>query len=196
MLGCNYLPHGYLYYVTGQIPEPKDPRAFDEKILARYGIDRSRAGRTRRKAAGYANLHYLRLGRFFVLLATRGRHWFFDAERKNLQRFDETPLRVGGYSISVRQGHAHVRMSLDRYREMKSYFVELAKHRRLEFIKRELAEIPFEPYAPLRRQLLNILRAMNRVRKEAGFERIPYTALRLRRRIVRPFEGEREREAA
>lgn len=57
-----------------------------------------------------------------------------------------------------------------------------------------IARIPFEPYAPVRRQLLNILRAVNRVRQAAGFESVPVSALRLRRRVVRPF-GEKDLQA-
>jgi hypothetical protein len=39
----------------------------------------------------------------------------------------------------------------------------------------------------VRRQFLNMLRAVNRARKQAGFELVPIAALRLRRRVVRPF---------
>jgi len=53
----------------------------------------------------------------------------------------------------------------------------------------ELSVVPFEPYAPVRRQLLNLLRGINRVRQQAGFEALPPTCLRLRRRVVRPFDG-------
>ena len=48
-------------------------------------------------------------------------------------------------------------------------------------------EFPFEPYAPVRRQLLNIFRAVNGKRKEAGFSRLAVEVLPLRRRIVKPF---------
>ena len=64
-LACNYLPHGYWFYVTGHMPEKKDPRAVDEKLLGKYDIALSRQSRARRKLAGYANLHYLRHGRAF-----------------------------------------------------------------------------------------------------------------------------------
>jgi hypothetical protein len=48
--------------------------------------------------------------------------------------------------------------------------------------------LPYEPYAPVRQQLLNILRLVNRVRHFVGREPISPKVLRLRRRIVRPFE--------
>jgi hypothetical protein len=44
------------------------------------------------------------------------------------------------------------------------------------------------PYAPIRRQFLNLLRAVNRARKAAGFELLPKEVLPLRRRVVRPFD--------
>lgn len=54
----------------------------------------------------------------------------------------------------------------------------------------------FEPYAPVRRQLLNLLRTVNRTRKRAGFEPLPVECLRLKRRIYRPFEDRYTGEAA
>jgi hypothetical protein len=86
VLATNYLPHGYWFYVSGIVPEGKDPERVDEKLIERYGVAISRQGRVRRKHAGLANLHYLRFGRFWLLLATHGRHEFFDREEKNLKR--------------------------------------------------------------------------------------------------------------
>jgi hypothetical protein len=50
----------------------------------------------------------------------------------------------------------------------------------VETLCRELGALPFEPFAPVRRQLLNILRAVNRARLSRGFEPVPTAALRLR----------------
>jgi hypothetical protein len=75
LAGC-LLPHGYWFYVAGRIPPHKDPERVDAKLIARYGIDLSKRERARRKQRGYANLHYLRYERFFVLLATKGEHRF------------------------------------------------------------------------------------------------------------------------
>jgi hypothetical protein len=60
----------------------------------------------------------------------------------------------------------------------------------LDRIVREeiLARLPFEPYAPVRRRLLAVLRAVNRERKGAGFGPVPVDGLRLRRRACQPFE--------
>jgi len=43
MLACNYLPHGYWFYVTGHIPDAKQPLFVDQKLIEKYGIDRSRS---------------------------------------------------------------------------------------------------------------------------------------------------------
>src|SRR5262249_1347302 len=75
----------------------------------------------------------------------------------------------------------------DEYLRLKSHLLGLAAHRSVEKLVEEFQRIPFEPYAPVRRQLLNMLRAVNRARGEAGFEPVPVSVLRLRRRIIRPF---------
>ena len=54
-------------------------------------------------------------------------------------------------------------------------------------LARQLYCEPFEPYAPVRRQMLNILRAVNERRKTAGLETLTPKVLRYRRRIVKPF---------
>ena len=61
----------------------------------------------------------------------------------------------------------------------KDGWARLAKNLKAE-IDEELIEkyrgtvsLPFEPYAPVRRQLVNILRAVNRERQAAGFEPVP-----------------------
>lgn len=59
-LAVAYLAHGYRFYVTGKIPEGKDPVAVDRKLLAKYDVGISKWVRARRKRAGLANCQYLR----------------------------------------------------------------------------------------------------------------------------------------
>ena len=186
-LAVAYLGHGYWFYVTGQIPEGKDPRLVDQKLVALYGIDISKWSRARRKRAGVANVQHLRHGRFFVLLATHGTHRFFGDEARSIRDARRTPIRFRGYSVSFRAGHPHVRICQEVYKRIKSHFVEIALHRSAENLAEELGRIRFEPYAPVRRQLLNILRAVNRCRKRASFQPVPSTCLFLKRRIYKPF---------
>jgi hypothetical protein len=200
-LAVGYFGHGYWFYVTGYVPEGKDPAAVDRKLLAKYQVAISKWARARRKASGLANCQYLRHGRFFVLLASHGEHPFFAGE-EGFKDAREEPIRFGGYSISVKRGavdgrwHPSVRIHPDAYRELRAHFVDRATHRTVEALSHELRRIPFEPYAPVRRQLLNILRALNRARKTAGLEVVPASALRLSRKGVKPFEKRGTQEAA
>jgi hypothetical protein len=178
----------------------------DEKLIDRYGIGISRQSRARRKAAGIANLHYLRYERRFLLLATHGHHPFFDHEAGSIRDARHCPIKVAGYAISVKPGgylrksapkcptvkdsktRVHVQIHKPRYQELKAYFLDLARRRSAGYIAEELRRLPYEPYAPVRQQLLNILRLVNRLRRYAGREEISPQVLRYRRRIVRPFE--------
>src|SRR5580658_2517961 len=79
-IACCYLRHGYWFYVTSHVPKRKDPAAIAAKLVAKYGIAVSESTRARRKRAGVANLQLLRHGRFFVIIATAGRHQFRQEE--------------------------------------------------------------------------------------------------------------------
>lgn len=204
-IACCYLRHGYWFYVSGLIPAGKDPQAVDQKIIEKYGIAVSESTRVRRKRLGQANLQYLRHGHRFVIMATRGQHQFFKAEQNSIHDIRHCPIRYGGYSISYRRGgrtragepdekwHAHVEIERRRYLELKAWMLELAAHRSVENLILAFYRLPFEPYAPVRRQLLNLLRAVNHARRKAGFRPVPIEVLPLRRRIVRPFGDELRR---
>jgi hypothetical protein len=205
-LACCYLPHGYWFYVTGWVPAGKEPRAVDQKLLDKYGIAVSRQARARRKLAGLANLHYLRHERLFVLLATHGKHRFFEEEGERVRDIRRLPLQFAGYSVTYRPGnfkasdgadgppepddkwHARVQIGREAYRDLKAYFQERAVRTRAEVLARELYTVPFEPYARVRQQMLNVLRLVNEARRQAGCEHLPPTVLRYQRRIVKPFD--------
>jgi len=76
-LAVCYVGRGYWFYVTGEVPEHKDPADVDGKLIERYQVDLSRWARLRRKKAGLASIQYLRHGRFFVLVATHERDLWF-----------------------------------------------------------------------------------------------------------------------
>ncbi len=199
-LACHYLPHGFRWYVTGVIPEHKNPAKTDQKILAAYGINISKRQRARNKQLGQANLHYLRFQRFFVIIASEGRHEFFEREGDRIRDIRRVPIRFWGYSISYRRGgktrtgevdsgwHSHVQIDRERYKEERAYLLERSLRLSAENLAGELRSLPFEPYAPVRRQMLLLLRAVNAKRKTAGLDQLPTDILRLRRRVVKPFD--------
>lgn len=210
ILASNYLPHGYWFYVTGRIPEGKDPKAIDEKLLTKYGIELSRQQRAYRKQKGMANLHYVRHDDFFIILATHGRHPFFAEEAATVRDIRRYPLHFSGYALTVRKGdflkrgegeeHAtpdnryRVRVTINReaYRHLRAHLLDLATHRRADVLRWEFWNPPYEPYAPIRKQLLNLLRLVNAKRAAHGYEKLAPDCIRYQRTIVKPFNPPEE----
>lgn len=191
-VACCYLVHGYVFYVRGNIPESKDPSAVDAKLIEKYGVDRSKWRRSVDVQEGIARMQYIRHDRTFLLMATHGKHEFFEREGDLVRDARKVPIRFAGYSISYRRGqdgkhHPHVRIEKEQLATLKQYFRQLALRPPGERIARELADLPFEPYAPIRRQLLELLRVINKVRTQQAYPQIPHRVLRFRRRIVPPF---------
>jgi len=186
-LAVGYVSRGYHFYVTGRVPLGKDPQAIDQKLIEKYDIARSKWARARAKRNGRAGVQYLRHEDFFIILATHGQHRFFEEEASVIRDARETPIRYASYAISYRGGHAHVRIDQETFKDLKAYFLELAVHRSKENLENQLASLPFEPYAPIRSQLLILVRHINERRKAAGFEPISESCLRLHRRIIKPF---------
>lgn len=163
--------------------------------------------RARRKLAGMANVHYIRYQRRFLLLATHGHHLFFAEEAKSIRDARRVPIKFAGYSISVAKGgfkekrqtsgvlvrddkwRVRVQIEKEWYLGLKAYLLDIAPHRSAAWLAAELYNLPFEPYAPVRQQLLNLVRHINQRRTAARLEPIECGVLRYRRRIVRPFES-------
>ena len=201
-LAVGYITKGYYFYVSGVIPAHKEPTKTDRKILDAYGIDISKFTRTRRKNGGFANVHYLRHDRFYVIIATHGMHPFFAAEVSRLKDIRKHPIAFKGYSIGCRRArgggeyHASVRIHKDRERELKEYYKKYAVQRDVVELYGELRLLPFEPYAPVRNQMRTLLRAINRRRVVAGLECVPDDALRYFRSPIRPFEESATEDAS
>lgn len=191
-LAVCYVRNRYLFYVMGHLREGADARAVDAKIIDKYRIDISKAERYRRKQSGRANLQYLRHGRTYLILATYGVGRFFDDEAKAIRSCERVAIKFGGYAVSFADGKARVRIEEERFKALKAYFAGIAVKRPASVIAEELWTQPFEPYAPVRFQLFEILRLVNRLRKAAALGPVPQSAIRKKRRIYRPFEPEGE----
>jgi len=169
------------------------------ELIDKYEIALTERQRADRKKRGLANMQYIRYGRWFLLLVTAGHHRFKQDERKQLRDCRRHPIRFEGYSISYRRSgitpaggaepkwHACVRIDPPTYRQLKAFFQERAVHRSADTLAADFARIPFARYAPIRRQLLTIHKAVNTRRSQQGYEPVPVSALRLRRQTVRPF---------
>ncbi len=185
-LAVGYVSRGYVFYVCGRVPDRKEPDAVDRQLVAKYGIAVSKWARSRRKRAGHANLQYLRFERFFVLVATPGRHPFFEHEAKLIRDCREVPIKFGGYAVGSSGRLARVRIERGQYNLLRAHFCDLALRRSGATLERMIVTLPFEPYAAVYRQLWGLVRAVNQIRKAAGYAPIA-PELRKWRRTVRPF---------
>jgi hypothetical protein len=185
-VAVSYVSKGYWFYVSGIVPEGKDPRAVAEKLIGKYGIAVSKFVRARRKVSGGANLQFVLHGRIFLLLATQGTHRFFEEERTRIRDCREAPIKFASYSIGFRGGHVQVRIERETERDLKAFFKERALWSQ-ERLEREFWNLPFEPYAPVRRQILIMFNQVNRARRTAGLQTLPVSCLRFRRKPCRPF---------
>ena len=88
----------------------------------------------------------------------------------------------------MESGGVRVLIDRDAYRELCAYFLSIACHRRAEALAEELSILPYIPYAPVRKQLLKLLRLINAKGQAAGYAKIPPSCLRFKREIVRSFE--------
>jgi hypothetical protein len=186
-LAVCYVGRGYWHYVTGRVPAGKDAQALDRKLIQKYGIAVPKWTRARRKRnQGRAAMQYIRHRDFFVLLATEGRHKFFEEEAV-IKDVREVPVTYGGYSVSLRGGRVHVRIAEEAYKDLRAYFLDLAVHRSAANLVAEFYGVPFEPYGPVKAQLFSLLGEVNDARRRAGYRRVPKSAVWLKRRYVKPF---------
>lgn len=101
----NLVSKGYRYYFTGAVKAGSDPQRVDERMLSYYDAHLPKWTRERRRRKGIANFRYLRLGAWYIVLATEGvaeRFWLED--RNRVRDVRRSPIRFEGYSISFKQG--------------------------------------------------------------------------------------------
>ena len=205
-VATHLLPKGYYFFVQGNVPEGKDPSGLDAKLLSKYDVEKSEGARRWRKSQGLGNVQYVRFERSWILMATHGDHAIREGEGTNLKDVRRAPIRIGDYALYVKRGNylkkvsdddqpvsdgrwrVRVLIAREHYRELCAYFLSIACHRRAEALAEELYALPYEPYAPVRKQLLKLLRLINAKRQAAGYSKLPPTCLRFKRDIVRAFE--------
>jgi hypothetical protein len=207
---CSYVKNGYRFHVAGRIPDEKNPSDVDEKLLSLYDIRKNDGQRYRAKLRGEANLQYIRFGRDWLMLATAGGHLWKEREAGNIKDCSRgDPIKFQGYSIYLKNGlyrphrckrdrsgapelddKKRVRVVIDReaFRELKAEFLSIACKRRAGLLAAKFWDLPFEPYAPVRQQLLKLLFYVNQARKRKAMPTVSTKVIRYTREIVKPFE--------
>ena len=185
-VAVSYVRNGYWFYVAGAVPEGKCLAEIDAKFVKLYNLSISKYVRCRRRKTGEAGVQYIRLGRFFLILATHGEHLFFVRERTMIRDVRRFPIRVGGYAIGYLNDRVSVRIERTEYRVLRDAFTKRALNAKTR-LEAAFASLPYEPYRPVRSQLLAVFRAVNRRRAVAGLPPLDRDCVRTSRRIVRPF---------
>ena len=109
------------------------------------------------------------------------------------------PVRIAGYSISSRRDgsalnkgverwRVHIRIDREAFLDLRDFYLDAALRTPRVELEGSLNKVRFEPYAPIRRQLLSVLGQVNRRRKACGLQPLRSSCLRFRRRPVRPFD--------
>jgi hypothetical protein len=192
-----YVSSGHFFYVRCLIPDRKDPAAVDAKILDLYQVRRARWQRKRRNLKNTAGIHYLRCGRLFVIMLTKGQHAaFYRDHGPRVLDIRRTAFKVFGYSIrwgfseAERRFRASVRLDRETYRELKEHMLAICvwpRCRSPEAMEREFHRLPYQLYGPVREQLYRIARAVNRRRRRAGLPLIDYQCISSKMRVTKVF---------
>ena len=121
-------------------------------------------------------MQYLRFGRRFVILATHGAHQFFECEAKNIRDVRWTPLRIGRYAVGHRQengkGKAFVRITQTEIRGVRSRLVAHAVS--AADVANEIRSLGLLRYAGVWRQVVGLVKVINKKRKRAGLEPVNF----------------------
>jgi hypothetical protein len=184
----NFVTKGYHFHIWGMVPEGKTGEEIDRTMGRKHPsiLLSLPAKRQRFHRHGEARLQYLRFGRWWIILATHGNGPFWLTEVNNVRKHEgknAKPIVFWGYSLSYRNGKFHARIRAEEFKRLKRFFLEVAARWDLAWWKDYLWELPFEPYAPVLRQIGGLVRRVNKVRQTAGLEKIPESYIRVRRNL-------------
>lgn len=184
-LAASYLPHGYRFYVCGHVPDRLVEHAseLDRRMIEKYEIDISKATRSKRRSQGIASVRYIRFGRFWMLMSTRGRHHFFDEHRK-VSNISRKPVLFHGYEIRLVEDRPRVRIERQEYRHLHGYLLGMCtrgKYRDVDQMAGAVRRMThFDPYRAVIAQYVRLIRQMNRRRRSRGLLPVPLDAVTLR----------------
>ncbi len=200
---------GYRYFISGEVPERKAADEIDEKLLTKYGLRLTRRQRTYRKSKGLPNGHYFRFSRRWVVMGTSRKLFFQVDPNERVRDLRDAPIRVGGYSISlradgaarrgaIRRLRASVRLEGRTLRELQAVLLDSHQRWAAADLERQiwLASNHWQVYAPVYRQFQGIVRRLNEARAAAGLGRVGRGCVRISRQAPRHFERACLKEAA
>ena len=192
-----YVSSGHCFYIRCRIPDGKDPIAVDEKIVSLYDVQRSRWQRKRRNLKTTAGIHYLRYGRLFVVMLTKGQHEaFYRDHGSSVLDIRRTALKAFGYSIRLgyseveKRWRVSVRLDKETYRRVKSHMLTICTwpaYRSKETMEQQFRGLPYQVYGPVREQLYIIAKTVNRIRGRTGLSPVDYQCISNKMRVTKVF---------
>lgn len=194
---CRYVGGGHYFYFACTLGEDKDPCVLDRKMVDRYVTEGKAWRRKSRSRGGHANVHYLRCGRFYVLISTHGKKvggkpekLFFD-HATTIRDIRRKALTFWKYSIrytfseTEKRWKVNIRLHREAYQELRAELVQFSVRERCrdsEAMEEKVRSLRLAWYRPVRAQVFRILQEVNRRRRYRGFDQIPATCIPKMRR--------------
>ena len=203
---------GYYFCFYNELKPGKDPEQLDRKLIERWELDKPYWKREKRRRGEAPSIWYLRYGRKYLLMATRGRsvergregepHPFFEEYDSVLFDIRKHALYFCGYSIryprskTTGKHQAFVRLDKSTYEQLRETMCNKAarrQYRQREAIEAEFSKLPWQRYGPVSEQLRRILKEVNRRRmRYHGVEPARASAINWRMRTVKIYEDDRQ----
>ena len=189
-LAASYLSHGYRFYVCGHVPDRLIgcPEELDLRMIEKFEVNISKATRSKRRREGIASVRYIRFERFWMLLSTRGRHYFFDEHRK-VSNISRKPVLFHGYEIRLVDDRPRVRIERQEYRRLHGHLLGMCTRSRYRSVDAMAGAVKqmvnFDPYREVIAQYVRLMRQLNRRRRSQGLLPIPLDAVTLRGKHLR-----------
>ena len=177
-----YVNSGHYFFVRCLMKDRKNqirPEEVDELMIKKYGIARKRWQRKRRHLKEKAGIHYIRFGRLYVLMLSKGKHEAFyrdhgnsklDIRRKSMEVFSYSIKH--SYSVREKREKVFVRLNDQERVRLTQHMLTIGvwdSFRDPEKLEREFKRLPYDGYDPVHEQLVALAVKVNRARRKRGF---------------------------
>ena len=193
---------GHYFYFAGILKNGKDPRELDRKLIREWELDKPAWKREARRRGAAPNIHYLRFGSHYVLIATHGKsrngdaHRFFLEYQGQVQDIRKNALHFCGYSIrypvskETSRRRVFVRLDKGTFERLRGDLLTksiLVRYREPDAFESFVRCLPLQWYKPVRQQLRVIIKEVNRARRHAALLPIRLLCVPTKMRVTEVF---------
>ena len=170
--------------------------------MDRYVTEGKPWRRKSRVRAGHANVHYLRYGRFYVLISTHGKkvggkpEKLFLDHATTIRDIRRNALTFGPYSVRYtcseidKRWKVNIRLKREAYQELLAELLQCSVRDRFRdtgAVEERVRSLRLAWYRPVRAQVFRIVQEVNRRRRYRGFEPVSATCIPKMRRPPKVF---------